>query len=76
MISCSQPVDVGTLAERCDTASVVAVSWRVRPNNKTGRPTTPGNINVVKAVAAIGPEYFPEMTECVLILQAPWMMAK
>ena len=34
------------------------------------------HINVVKAVAAIGPAYYPEMTERVLILQAPWVVAK
>ena len=34
------------------------------------------NINVVKAVAAIGPAYYPEMTERALILQAPWVVAK
>ena len=34
------------------------------------------NINVVKAVAAIGPAYYPEMTERVYILQAPWVVAK
>jgi hypothetical protein len=34
------------------------------------------HINVVKAVAAIGPAYYPEMNERVLILQAPWVVAK
>jgi hypothetical protein len=38
--------------------------------------STVWHINVVKAVAAIGPAYYPEMTERVLILQAPWVAAK
>ena len=34
------------------------------------------NINVVKSVAAIGPEYYPECTEKVFIVRAPWLITK
>eukprot|EP01052_Picozoa_sp_SAG31_P009734 SAG31_NODE_518_length_14674_cov_39.604803_10_plen_198_part_00 len=34
------------------------------------------NINVVKSVAAIGPEYYPECSEKVFIVRAPWLITK